>query len=625
MCGILGFYGEVGIEETLFSKALKLQERRGPDNSGILKFDDSIIGHNRLSIHDTSSLAHQPMIYDDGRYTLIFNGEIYNFRDLKLKLSGAYQFVSDSDTEVLLYSLVEYGIEKTLNEIEGMFAFSFHDRSEGKVFIARDRYGEKPLYYTKGDCNLSVSSSLYSLALLYGIDGFNKESISDFLHYGYTKGEDTPLNNVSKLLPGWFMIYDLKADRVSKLQYYNPVQEANFSSEMYSIKELDSLIRNSVSNCLDSDVKVGCFLSGGIDSSLISSYVSELSNDVEAFTIGFEDSAYDESDRARAVAQLLGLKVNVVKLGLSDFQDILEHNRWAFDEPFADASFLATIFLSQFARKEVTVCLSGDGGDELFCGYNRHVFVGKIYKKTKHIPYSVRVVIARILKNSSFFKNSLKWLYKVVYSNTLPTAMGEKLDKIGDIITYKDLDDLLFKVYCGNDFSSRLGLPGPRKPLLGTDFYRDVALLDLQNYLHEDVLTKSDRSSMCSSLEVRAPLLNSKIVNLALKSQDQLHIKDGAQKSALRDLLNKRMPNYPFETSKSGFSVPYKQLLELVDFKSRLSALIGIFAELDELLGNCIDICEQYFSKISNDYKLVWNIYCLIIWLENIVHINNDK
>ncbi|PHR54413.1 MAG: asparagine synthase (glutamine-hydrolyzing) [Robiginitomaculum sp.] len=621
MCGILGIYGVYNSSYDSFVKALKIQRNRGPDHLGIKQLPDSILGHARLSIHDLSSSANQPMIKKDENYSLIFNGEIYNFRELREELIDKYTFQSDSDTEVLMNYLIEFGINKTLEKIDGMFSFSFHNRITGDVYIARDMYGEKPLYYSENDNKLIISSSLYSIVSINGFSGLNLQSVSDFIHYGYPKGSDTAAIGIKKLPPNSYIHYSLNS---YDLTIHNYALKNRTESKINSdwVNSLDKYLKNSIKQCLDADVPIGCFLSGGVDSSLVASYIAEQNRSIVAYSIGFSNKEYDESNVAKNVAEHLGIDLKIKILDHTDLVKILEETEWVFDEPFADASYLATYALSQFAREDVTVCLSGDAGDEIFSGYNRHVLIPKIYLKTSYIPLFLRRIISSLLLNSRTSKNIFKFLYEnVLLKGQKSVALDEKVDKFATIIAYENKSDLLFRVLAGKDYSSMLNFPIPFKHKLESVTMRSLSTLDLNSYLHEDVLMKVDRCSMASSLEARVPFLNKNIVQLAQNASDDAHLFDGKQKFAFKTLLSNKVPSDIIDRPKSGFSVPYKDIIDnqlkskFEVYKNNLKSSFNVEYTL------CIplfDIVDSYYENKFNDYKLIWNIFFFLRWMNNI-------
>lgn len=617
MCGILGIYGEHTISEEGFLHALKLQYNRGPDNITAIPLNDSFLGHARLSIQDLSALANQPMFSLDGRYSLIFNGEIYNYDLLKTRLHNPNEVATQSDTEVLLRYLIEFGVEATLSHAHGMFAFAFCDHIKGEVFVCRDPFGEKPLYYCLNNNNITVSSSLYSLVDLYGTCDINTSALSTYLHYGYTKGSDSILDNYKKIEPGKFLHYSINEQRVLSIHNYKntPIRAVDSCNINHTIKE-------SVNSCLKSDVPVGIFLSGGIDSSLIASYVSEVDRTIEAFTIGFENKGYDESQVAEEVARFLGLKINKLILSKEDLYSALNETTTIFDEPFADASYLALYKLSQYAKGKVTVCLSGDGGDELYTGYNRHVLAGKIYKKLKPVPRFIRCSVSALLCSNGVVRNKLLPLfYKRLYGKELPTAFFEKVDKLSEIITFQDKNDLLFKILSGRDYSKALDIPEPFKPDVQDLSPRTLSTYDRHSYLHENVLVKVDRTTMACSMEARAPLLNSNVFKFALSDKDEEHISNGEQKVALRNLVRGILPNDILNMPKSGFSVPYQELLDTKmrsDFEKYIESLTGLDFFDKNIFNRLNSFIELYYKGSFKDYKLIWNIFFLYRWLHNV-------
>ncbi|MEZ8452257.1 asparagine synthase (glutamine-hydrolyzing) [Vibrio splendidus] len=626
MCGLLGIYGETDISDNHFSNSLMLQSLRGPDNFTVAREKSALLGHVRLSIHDLSDVSNQPMYSSDGRYHLLFNGEIYNFRDLKLELEKIEpsSFVTDSDTEVLLKYLIVFGLEKTLISVRGMFAFSFFDSFTGNLYVARDVFGEKPLYFYESEKSISVSSSLYSLIYLKEKFSINESVVSDFLHYGYSKGEGTAINGIKKLLPSSYLVYSTIDNKI--------VEESSYADLYLKDVELDSpelpsnlgsLLKKSVERCLDSDVPVGVFLSGGIDSSLIASYVSEIDNSVSAYTIGFDNKDYDESTIAELIADELGISIKVLSLSKQDLIEALNASKKVFDEPFADASYLALYCLSKFARQDVTVCLSGDGGDELFSGYNRHILIPKFYKATNWIPHFLRKIVSCFFKSSPKITSYLALVYTVFFAkNGTPTALNEKIRKLIVAFDYVDYDDLFFKIVAGEDYSEELNLPPPTKHSLNGSGFRELSSLDMKTYLHEDVLLKVDRSTMAASLEARAPLLNVDILNFARSLEDSHHINNEfGQKSELKKLLSKKLPKEIIQRPKSGFSVPYIELVDSVIY-DELSNYIQSNGDYSKFFNYDFQIlsnkCFEYYAGEHSDYKLVWNIFCLYRWVENV-------
>ncbi len=619
MCGILGAYGEHKLNSDCFSNALKLQSSRGPDNLTVDVHNGNFIGHARLSIHDLSAKANQPMYSSCKRFSIIFNGEVYNFKELKEKHFPGVDFSTDSDTEVLLRLIIKYDVEETLKMIKGMFSFVFFDSKLDVVKAVRDPYGEKPFYYTLTDKSLIVSSSLYSIVQLKKETEIDKFALSTYLHYGYVKGAQTLLSSIKKLEPGHIIKYDLNEFEHTITKYEPEIDSSN------NKPVLEDLIRNSVISMLDADVPVGCFLSGGVDSSLISSYVADFNPNVTAYSLGFQDECYDESSIAVEVAKHLGIPIKVLKLSNVDLYKLIDDTEHVFDEPFADASYLAMYALSRFARNDVSVCLSGDAGDELFSGYNRHLLVPHIYNRFKCVPVFIRRAICKFIEPGSAVRTIALRLTKMLYyKSQKATAIEERFDKLYKILPFKDLDDLFFRVLAGNDYSEALLLPPPYKETSLVASYRDLAHVDFKSYLHEDVLTKVDRATMATSLEARVPFLDPEIVNYARLATDNEHIEGGVQKFALKKLLSKKVPNAIIDRPKSGFSVPYKDILDnhlQLKFKLILSDIE--LMEPDFCINNAsiIQFVEDYYSGVFFDYKLIWNVFFYLRWYKNILSI----
>lgn len=627
MCGILGLFGDRTCDINRFSTALDYQSNRGPDNKTSIEFGDAILGHARLAVQDLSESANQPFFDKSRRYALIFNGEIYNYNELRSFIS-CEEFETSSDTEVLLYYLIQYGLNKTLHDIEGMFAFSFYDKESNKVFCARDISGEKPLYYHLANSRSTfyVSSSLYSLVYLIDETSIDNTSLSDFIHYGYVKGKYSIISEIYKVEPGHAVTYDINSQQFEDNIFFDVNEvEVDGCENFNTIEKLESLIRHSVKQCLNSDVPVGVFLSGGVDSSLVASFVAEIDdeNKVQAFTVGFDDKEYDESTYAKEVAKCLNIDLNVLRLSTDDLVEVLINSKWVFDEPFADASYLATYALSKFSRKYVTVCLGGDGADELFTGYYRHLAFEALYLKLSKLPFSLRVYIGKLISSQKYLNPLMKIFYLAFYrKTTLPTGFTEKLSKLANVIAFTGKDDLWFRLMTSNSYSRELSLPPPRKISLDNFNKRTLSKSDFSNYLHEDVLTKVDRCGMAASLEVRAPMLNRDIIRFAFSAPTSMHVKDHVQKAALKEILKKKIPTYNFHRPKSGFSVPYESFLngyikvELERYYKRFNT--------ESRFEPFFKIVDKYFSG-KGDGAVVWKIYNFFRWYENYLDIKRNS
>lgn len=618
MCGILAQFGVNRVSLSDFNSALEFQKYRGPDNRTITEFSESLLGHARLSIHDLSDVANQPMIYGD--CALLFNGEIYNFRALRTELEGKYYFKTDSDTEVLLYLIIEYGIKEALEKIDGMFAFSFYDSLKGKVYIVRDRMGEKPLFYRFHDKSLLVSSNIFSLLRLTNDLSLSSQGVSDMLHYGYGKGNETVIEGTFRLSPGHYIEYDVTNGALS--------QEKSFFSRLVTKSsndsELEDKLTTSVQNCLDSDVPVGCFISGGIDSSLITSLVSKAKGDITTYTIGFTNSEYDESRYAKEICDYLGVKNKTLYLSDEDILGLLNESLSCFDEPFADASLIATYALCKFARKDVTVCLSGDGGDELFVGYNRHLLLESLYCKLGIVPYFIRNIVSSIYFTKLIRKSVLSIAGKFKVSSKYKfVAFEEKLDKLFLQLSFKSKSDLLFKTLCGEDYSRKLKLPKPFKHEIEDLDPRSLALLDMSTYIHEDVLTKVDRTSMACSMEVRSPLLSKSVIDKSLSLENSVLFDNGEGKIILKGMLNSYLPLELLERPKSGFSVPINKLVSSIKTNGYIE-LKEKLVKNERFQSRIISPIMEVFEN-SDNVSLCWKIYCFLHWYNRALDIVSSK
>ena len=625
MCGFIAVYGKSSYQEKNLHSALIHLKNRGPDAQKVICNSDELLGFARLSIRDLSNDGMQPMYSEDSNYSIVFNGEIYNYFTLReILISDGVEIHTKCDTEVLFKYFLKYGIEKTLSDIEGMFAFSINDKKNGKIYFARDLIGEKPLFYQLQNENIIISSNLYSIMELTKCNELNLQSVSNFLHYGYCKGLSTPIKGVYKLEPGSYSIFDTKCGSLNNISY-RELRLAKNSSSSYDVEHFEKDLRRSIKNSLVADVPVGCFLSGGIDSSLVSLIAKEYKDDLKTFSVGFKDKNYDESTIAKDFANLIGTDHHEIILDKNEILQAIFHSKWVFDEPFADASFIAMLAVSKHARNYVTVCISGDGGDELFSGYNRHKLTSEIYRY-RFIPKSIRKFFGIILRNGSIINALIKKIYNTFVSKFFYIqAFDEKIDKIAIALTFDCLNDLYFKILAGSKYNEQLGIPAPDIPEISNDNFRKLAEYDLFNYIHEDVLVKVDRSSMANSLEARAPLLNDRLVNFSLNCNKSFHIGAYGQKTMLKELLFRDINISNHFQSKRGFSVPYKSILD-TDLKSSFYKMLSKVQELDHkehFISEIRNLVDLYYEGKFHDYKFIWNAYFFISWYYNTKEIVN--
>jgi asparagine synthase (glutamine-hydrolysing) len=574
MCAIFGWLGP-GIDPSLAIRSLDGMQHRGPDDAGAWFDQDAGVwlGQRRLAILDLSPLGHQPMHSPCGRFILTFNGEVYNYKELRRRLERVgHSFRGESDTEVVLMACVAWGVEYAAQSFEGMFALGLYDRAEHILWLARDPMGIKPLYYAHRGDRFAFASELTSLLPLSWVDrSIDQDALFSYFRYGCVPAPASILCGVRKLASGTLMrfapgeasstaYWDL-AKRVATLRQgvnmHRSLQEA--------ADELEVRLRHSVRQHMQSDVPYGAFLSGGIDSSAVVALMqSESSRPVKTFSIGFSEASHDESAYARAVAHHLGTDHHELILNSDEIPALVPKVASFFDEPFADNSSIPTYLLSSFARDSVAVCLSGDGGDELFGGYPRYFWAKRIEALRQRLPPSVARLAASILQA----------VPAAVWDRAVNPALGYR---------YSSAEGLAYRVrrfasYLGCDRDSAyvqtmsvwrnpeqlLGFQA--KHPIGADavhypelsWAEEMMLIDQGNYLQDDILTKVDRASMAVSLEARVPLLTHPLVEWSWQIAPSLKLADKGDrgKLVLRELLYRHVPKELIERPKQGFGMP---------------------------------------------------------------------
>ncbi len=555
MCGIVG---RVGFSEHL-SGIIEAMSRalyhRGPDGSGIW-VDDALsvgLGHRRLAIVDLSSSGNQPMISAKGRYIVVFNGEIYNHRELRRRLD--YPWRGHSDTEVILAAIQQWGLEKTLPELVGMFAFGVWDTLEKTLHLVRDRMGEKPLYYGWREEIFLFGSELKAIkaGCLGGLE-INPDALALYLRYLYVPAPYSIYQNVFKLPAGYVLSIDAQGKKIDLKPWWQlneavrKGKETLIQSEAEACYLVETALRESIRGQSSADVPLGALLSGGIDSSLIVALMqSELKAPVQTFTIGFQEAAYNEAGYAKAVAAHLGTEHRELYVTPQEAQQVISLMPQIYDEPFADSSQIPTFFVAQLTKKTVTVALTGDGGDELFGGYNRYFWGQRIWRKIAWLPAPWR----RLLGEALLRVAPCHW---------------EKVHKLADRLRHvQDLDDLYLSLVSEWAHPEQVLLSGKE----ADHFLQDrkswpafvsgeerMMFLDSMTYLPEDICTKVDRASMAVSLETRAPFLDHRLVELAWRLPLSMKIRQSQGKWILRKIVHQYVPKSLVERPKQGFGVP---------------------------------------------------------------------
>ncbi len=585
MCGIAGIIDGskriLNLEKNISSMLASITHR-GPDHQGywINEKKDIALGNTRLSIQDLSSKGNQPFFSPTRNYVVVLNGEIYNHLNLRQEVENKKNFnnwISTSDTETLTVLLDFYGIEKTLEMIEGMYAICIFYRLENKIFLIRDRVGEKPLYYSYQNKIFLFGSELKALIQSKVFTKkLNVNSIDSYLKLKNVPSPHSVFENTWKLDPGKYLILDINTLNFKINTYWSikriiKNQNSNILNNTNHIESVEGLLKNSIHKQLISDRPIGCFLSGGVDSSVIASLASNISeNKIKTFTIGFNDSRFNEAEIAKQIANKLNTDHHEYYFNEKELLDNVGKIPEIYDEPFSDSSQLPTILLCQKTKKKVTVALSGDGGDELFSGYNRYYFVQKYWPYIKILPYSLRNKISNfliycnnkvfniIIKRLEFFFSKKKksplnlqnLLIKSIYS------FGAKNEKM----LFENLvSDTFEKEILINNQSNFFELYKDHKELnLNTS--ENFMYNDLINYFHNDIMTKVDRASMNSSLETRTPFMDKNLIEFCwtnIKKNPKLKSK----KYILKKILEKYLPNNLIYRPKTGFSIPIDDLL----------------------------------------------------------------
>lgn len=608
MCGILGVYKKNGLDIEQFIKQVDLIYHRGPDDFGYW-FDDTKklgLGSRRLSIQDISNNGHMPMTAQDENYVIIFNGEIYNHEEIRLQLSNlGYNFKSKSDTEVVLNSYIAWS-HNCLLHLNGMFSIAIFDKKNNQLFLARDRAGEKPLYYWDSEFGFSFSSELKQIIYDNQLSkDLNIIAFKQYLEDGFIKGEQTFIKNVFKLLPGHYLIYDLISEKKIIETYWEiPPYNNNNLSKHEILSKLDFLLSEAVKRQMISDVPLGVLLSGGIDSSLITSYAAEHSSSkIKTFNISFNGfGKYDESVYAKKISNYYDtehteLSGNEIEFNLID--EILEF----FDEPLGDSSILPTYLVSKLTKNHVTVALGGDGGDELFGGYTSYYNFINPNKFYKYTPKAIRNVLSY---SGSFLPSGLKGRNFLINSSGSATErfLHNRLFDPYDIkrILSKEFYNKISDIKLKSSFENR------------GDLLYNMTSYDFQNYLVDDILVKVDRASMASSLELRAPFLDRHIIEFAFSEvRSDFKLNNQGLKLILKDLLKKRLP-IDFEMNrKQGFSIPLNNWIANKwhsEFIDEISDLKSIFNK-----EYILKMCDNVKNGYSNSSKL-FAIIILNKWLK---------
>lgn len=610
MCGIAGIISLSGKpdKQDLISMTGCIRHR-GPDAEGIFFDEIAGLGHRRLSILDLSEAANQPMHSACGRYVIVYNGEVYNYKEISKSLKQPMR--TTSDTEVILEAFAEQGVD-FVQRLNGMFAFAIYDRHKQKLYLYRDRMGIKPLYYFYDGQRFAFSSELKSilkLPFLKNILSVNKEAVQQFLYLGYIPRPNSIYNEVRKMESGTYMIIDQNTvDITSYWRLEDQVRDKPLHDYRFAKKELKDLVLSSVQYRMVSDVPFGTFLSGGIDSSLVTAAAQQVSDKpVNTFSIAFKDSKYNEARFASAVSAHLGTEHHEFTITEKEALEWVGQLCDIYDEPFADSSAVPTLLVSELARKHVTVTLSGDGGDELFLGYGMYKWAQRLQNPLIKVARSPIGAILGLLGNRY---ERASHLFKYVNDSHLKSHIFSQEQYL---FSEAEIKRLLTPTYAGA-LSIQENWGNLARPLSPVE---QQAFFDLQFYLQDDLLVKVDRASMRHSLETRVPLLDYRIVEFALNLCPDLKIREGVNKYLLKQVLYDFVPAEIFNRPKWGFSVPLGSWLKgdlrymIEDYLNELTVQeCGIVA-----YSEVIKLKKLFFAGKEYLYNRIWLLIILHKWM----------
>lgn len=628
MCGIVGFIDK---EENIdvINDMLKIQSYRGPDDRGTF-FDGKSgvhFGHNRLSIQDLTSHGHQPFISDCKNYVIVFNGEVYNFKTIKIELKNlGYKFISNSDTEVILYSYKQWGI-KCIDKFIGMFAFSILDKLQNKLFLVRDRAGVKPLYYYIDENEFIFSSEIKSF---HKHPKFKKEQnlevLPYFFQFGYIPAPYTIFKNCFKLEAGHYL--ELKIDNLEfKITKYWDVNDFYLKEKINKeedqiIEDIENILDDAINLRMVSDVPVGVFLSGGYDSSLVASILAKKQGKkINTFTIGFDDEKYNEAKHAKTIAEYLATNHTEYYMKNSDMLNLVEKLPFYYDEPFGDSSALPTMIVSKIARQSVTVALSADGGDEAFCGYSKYFFLNKFQNIFSNSFKREVLKTGLNLINS----NSIEYINEKLPKNLKQTNIKDKYNKFKRAINSSSLEEMFENAssYVNKKEIKKFLSISKNEKLFkkwqnigNIEFLNQMMAIDYKLFMNDDVLTKVDRATMSVSLEGREPLLDHRIIEYIARVPLNIKYKNNQGKYLLRQILYKYLPKNLVDKPKSGFTIPLNDWL-----RDELRIMVDKYICINKLDDKIFDISEimkikEQFYNGENLGTQMWLILMYQMWKE---------
>ena len=656
MCGIAGFRDvghRLGAENgaEIVRRMTRAIGYRGPDDEGYFQQVEAgiALGHRRLSIVDLSPQGHQPMASASGRYVIVFNGEVYNHHRLRPELHAAgASFRGHSDTEVMLAAIEHWGLEAALARFIGMFAFALWDRETQALTLVRDRLGIKPLYYGWVGSVFVFASELKAITAMPGFaNPVNRDALSLQLRHSYIPAPYSIYRDIHKLMPGTLLRVDQALAHAptdvetltARAQVYwsaRAVAEAGAADRLdltdeAATRELDRVLRDAVALRMEADVPLGAFLSGGVDSSLLVALMqAQSARPVQTFSIGFHEAQYDEAQQAKAVANHLGTDHHELYVTAQDALDVVPRLPAMFDEPFSDSSQIPTYLVSHMARQHVTVSLSGDGGDELFAGYNRYILGQRLWRWIERLPFPLRRAMTAALRATpGVWARLLQLGMPLLPPSLRVNHPADKIDRLAAMLSAPSLDAVYTGLVSHWHQPAALVLGGNGEPLTAlTDRRRQAGLqdavermmfTDLVSYLPDDILAKVDRASMAVSLEARVPLLDHRVAELTWRLPMRQKIRAGQGKWLLRQVLYQYVPKALIDRPKQGFGVPIEYWLR-GPLREWAEALLDERRLKEEGYFDPVPIRKMWTDHVAgrvNEHYRLWDVLMFQAWLEN--------
>ena len=623
MCGIAGFCNFRGDRNANIEKMKERMIHRGPDAGGSYHSEDGnlSLGHRRLSIIDLSENGSQPMVSHSGRYVLVFNGEIYNYKNIAKKLlqeKKVEAFRGTSDTEVLLEAFEAYGVKEAISLCKGMFAIALYDKKQQFLYLLRDRVGEKPLYYGQMGESFVFASELSCIAALDGFDNpINRNVLDLYFIHGYIPAPYSIYEGIYKLEPGTIACIPLPfrgMDSVTHETYWSMKEvarkgQANLFQGSFreASEELERLLKESIAQQMVADVPVGAFLSAGIDSSTVVALMQSLHRGkVKSFTIGMEDKDYNEAIYAAEIAEHLGTEHTELYITEEDAKAVIPKLPSMYGEPFADSSQIPTYLVSKLTREHVTVSLSGDGGDELFCGYTSYASVERIWNKMKNVPYFIRKPCSELVIHSPLAR---KPIYRIK----------------GKLLGARGPSDLYICSYETDPLTKKISLAQGKCSYKYSEYdpgyleetNHNIMLMDLLMYHPDDILVKVDRAAMAVSLETRVPMLDKDVVEFAWRLPIEYEKEGQVGKKILRDVLYRYVPREMMERPKKGFSIPIEKWLRQPELKEWAESLIDRSILLKQGILNADVVWKIWRDFIDRgEWRIqIWYILMFQAWM----------